>query len=96
MAEERTLFDVVVSDERVANADRYLVLGLKAASGGEQACSLIHMNGLKDAFVIGNTLGESLRSQFGHDFGEQILLTFIEAAVLALHGQGIPAGGGHD
>ena len=92
----RTLFDEVVSDELVAHAERYLVLGLKPVANGEVGCSIVRFKGLRDAFMLGNMFGDVLRTQFGHEMGEQVLLALVESAVLALHGQGIPSGGRHE
>lgn len=89
--EERTLFDDVVRDADVANAERYLVLGLKAVDGGDVGSTSIRMRGLKDAYAMGNMFGEVLEKKFGHGMGEEILVAFLEAAVLALHDQGMPA-----
>ncbi len=91
VAEKRTLFDDVVRDADVANAERFLVLGLKEVADGDIGSTSIRLHGLKDALAMGNMFGDVLEKKFGHDMGEEILTTFLQAAVLALHGQGMPA-----
>lgn len=91
MEDTRTLFDAVVSDADVAHAERYVVLGLKSVTDGDIGTTALRMRGLRDAVGMGHMFGDVLKQNFGHDMGEEILLAFMKAAVLALHGQGMPA-----
>lgn len=93
--QERTLFDSVVSEPRLANANRYLVMGVAVpgAGSGESltaGAAAVFLKGPQDAFVLGDLFGDALRQLLGGPEAKAILLAFVAGATRALHGNPLP------
>ena len=88
--QEHTLFDRVVSQPRLANANRYLILGVAmpdVALGESLAAgaAAVFLKGTQDAFVLGDLFGDTLRQVLGGPEAEAVLLAFVAGATRALH-----------
>lgn len=89
----RTLFDDVASHANLSDANQYIVLaGQRTPEGdGLRGATILRVDGIDDAFVLGNMLGDTLRKSFGHEKGEAFLLAVAAGATAALHGEGLPS-----
>ena len=94
----QTLFDRVVSHEKLANTDRYLIVGASVKSAEHireglhqiEGAAAVCLKAPEDAVILGDLLGEILRNSFDPDEAQVIFLAFANAAAQALQGEGLP------
>ena len=88
----KVLFDDVVSDEDLAQADRYWLLTMRTHDVAKPVGAFVNTTETpSDILAMGHMFGASMLNTVGLDRGRLVLDLFLTGAVNALMGHG-PAG----